>query len=92
MLTASQPQIAMWTRTGRASVMGERLPPTPTVIAVTAVAAVAQLPLPVAGSWGPQAMFTTAVPGTGPPEGAGATPASRTIRDAMVAGNGAVRA
>ena len=72
--------------------MGERLPPTPTLMAVNTVGGVAQLPPPVAGSWGPQAMFTTAVPGTGPPEGAGAIPASRTIREALVAGNGAVRA
>ncbi len=72
--------------------MREWLLATPILMAVTTVGGVAQLPPPVAGSWGPQAMFTTAVPGTGPPEGAGATPASRTIRDAMVAGNGAVRA
>jgi hypothetical protein len=72
--------------------MGKRLLSTSILMAVTTVGVVAQLLPPVAGSWGAQAMFTTAVPGTGPPEGVGATPASRTIRDAMVAGNGAVRA
>jgi hypothetical protein len=54
--------------------MGERLPPTPTVMAVTAVAAVAQLPLPVADSWGPQAMFTDRGPWHGSTRGGGSRP------------------